>query len=85
MSGLKSYIGGKYDLSSNSRMTSAILDQTVTDNVQPINSDGIYTSKVVLTFVESLERKVREDVKLGKTDVIGQAVDKKYGVDWEIE
>jgi hypothetical protein len=80
MNGFKSYMGGKYDLSANSRMTAATLDQTVTDYVQPINSEGIYTSKVVLTFVESLERKVREDVKLGKTDVIGQAVDKKYGV-----
>ena len=36
-----------------------------------------------MSFVDSLERKVRENIALGNTDIIDQAVVNKYGAQWK--
>lgn len=50
-------MGSKYRAGSNPQ-----LDRTTTEEV-PVNSDGIYQSKFVMSFVSGLDKRVRDELK----------------------
>jgi hypothetical protein len=71
---LAPFMGGKFkeDGSENSVPT---LDRTTSEEVP--NPDGIYTSRFVMSFVQGLDKMVREEVK-SQNSAKNRAIDKKY-------
>ena len=67
---LAPYMSSKYRVSSETSAPSATSEEAP-------NSEGIYSSKFVMSFVQGLDKMVREEVKT-QTTAKNKSFDKKY-------